>query len=79
MNNGQLDFLDILNIMSFIIGLMNYDENLTQNDKQDLMQELNAKSDKLLQKIHRHLTEQDKKIDTILKEVRKNEDNQKAL
>lgn len=79
MNNGQLDFLDILNIMSFIIGLMNYDENLTQNDKQDLMQELNAKSDKLLKEIHRHLTEQDKKIDTILKEVRKNEDNQKAL
>lgn len=79
MNNGQLDFLDILNIMSFIIGLMNYDENLTQNDKQDLMQELNAKSDKLLEEIHRHLTEQDKKIDTILKEVRKNEDNQKAL
>lgn len=79
MNNGQLDFLDILNIMSFIIGLMNYDENLTQNDKQDLMQELNAKSDKLLAEIHRHLTEQDKKIDNILKEVRKNEDNQKAL
>lgn len=79
MNNGQLDFLDILNIMSFIIGLMNYDENLTQNDKQDLMQELNAKSDKLLVEIHRHLTEQDKKIDTILKEVRKNENNQKAL
>jgi hypothetical protein len=79
MNNGQLDFLDILNIMSFIIGLMNYDENLTQNDKQDLMQELNAKSDKLLEEIHKHLTEQDKKIDTILKEVRKNEDNQKAL
>lgn len=79
MNNGQLDFLDILNIMSFIIGMLNYDENLTQNDKQDLMQELNAKSDKLLEEIHRHLTEQDKKIDTILKEVRKNEDNQKAL
>lgn len=79
MNNGQLDFLDILNIMSFIIGVMNYDENLTQNDKQDLMQELNAKSDKLLKEIHRHLTEQDKKIDIILKEVRKNEDNQKAL
>lgn len=79
MTNGQLDFLDILGVMSFVLGLMNYDENLTQNDKQDLMQELNAKSDKLLKEIHRHLTEQDKKIDTILKEVRKNEDNQKAL
>lgn len=70
MTNGQLDFLDILNVLSFVIGLMNYDENLTQNDKQDLMQELNAKSDKLLEEIHRHLTEQDKKIDIILKEVR---------
>lgn len=72
MNNGQLDFLDVLNIMSFVIGLMNYDENLTQNDKQDLMQELNAKSDKLLEEIHKHLTEQDKKIDSILKEVKNN-------
>lgn len=72
MTNGQLDFLDVLNIMSFVIGLMNYDENLTQNDKQDLMQELNAKSDKLLEEIHKHLTEQDKKIDSILKEVKNN-------
>ena len=72
MNDGQLDFLDVLNIMSFVIGLMNYDENLTQNDKQDLMQELNAKSDKLLEEIHKHLTEQDKKIDSILKEVKNN-------
>ena len=72
MTNGQLDFLDVLNIMSFVIGLMNSDENLTQNDKQDLMQELNAKSDKLLEEIHKHLTEQDKKIDSILKEVKNN-------
>lgn len=71
MTNGQIDFLDVLNIMSFVIGLMNYDENLTQNDKQDLMQELNAKSDKLLEEIHRHLTEQDKKLNTIMKEVSK--------
>ena len=71
MNDGQLDFLDVLNIMSFVIGLMNYDENLTQNDKQDLMQELNAKSDKLLEEIHSHLTEQDKKLNTIMKEVSK--------
>ena len=75
MTNGQLDFLDILNILSFVIGVMNYDENLTQNDKQDLMQELNAKSDKLLEEIHRHLTEQDLKIDTILKEVSKSENH----
>ena len=37
LNNGrQLEFLDALNIASFCIGLMNLDQNLTQNDKQEL-------------------------------------------
>ena len=37
--NGEFTFLDILAILSFIIGAMNLDENLTQGDKQDLLQE----------------------------------------
>lgn len=78
MNEGQLGFLDILGIMSFVLGLMNYEENLTQNDKQELMQQLNEKTDgllreikSLLDEIHKHLAEQDAKIDTIIKAVKK--------
>ena len=46
--NRQLDLLDLMNIASFCIGLMNLNEDVTQGDKQDLMQELNTKSDFLL-------------------------------
>ena len=45
---------------------MNYNENLTQNDKQDLLGQLNNQTKVLLNEIHSHLEEQDKKIDSIL-------------
>lgn len=67
--NEQLEFLDILNIMSFVIGLMNYSENLTQGDKQDLMSALEEKTDNLLKDIHNHLQEQDIKIDKLIERV----------
>ena len=72
MNNNQFTFLDILNIMSFCIGLMNLDENLGQGDKQEILENFSEKADVLLMDIHKHLTEQDKKIDKIL-EVLNNE------
>lgn len=62
----QLDFMDILGVMSFVIGLMNFQENLTQGDKQELLQELGKKADLLLKEIHGHLEIQDRKIDALL-------------
>ena len=46
--NGELDFLDILAIASFAVGLMNLDLNEQQVD--GLMKEMTEKQDKLLQK-----------------------------
>lgn len=66
MDKQQYDLLDVLNILSFIIGILNYNENLTQNDKQDLLGQLNNQTKVLLNEIHSHLEEQDKKIDSIL-------------
>ncbi len=66
---NQLSFLDLVSIASFCIGLMNLDENLTQGDKQDLMQEFNNQTENVLKEIHRHLQEQDRKIDLILARV----------
>ena len=73
----QLGFLDILNIASFCIGLMNLEENLTQGDKQELLEELSKKSDLLLNEIHGHLEDQDAKLDSIMKRLEeiKNEKN----
>lgn len=62
MNNGpneQLSVMDILGVVSFVLGLANYTENLSQTQFQD---ELN----KAVTDIHRHLQIQDDKIDLIL-------------
>lgn len=55
MENGKQNFFDVLNLMSFVIGLMNLNENLTQGDKQDIMKNLSEKSDTILKEIHSHL------------------------
>ena len=70
-DNGEFTFLDTLSILSFIIGTMNFNENLTQGDKQDLLEEFSSKADILLKEIHSHLEEQDKKIDEILEAIKK--------
>ena len=67
--NGEFTFLDIIGITSFMIGLMNLGENLTQGDKQDLMETFSQKADVLLNEIHGHLQDQDEKIDKLLEVI----------
>ncbi len=64
--NGEFTFLDMVSLLSFLIGIMNLDENLTQGDKQELQQDLSNKADLLLNEIHSHLETQDKKLDEII-------------
>lgn len=71
-DNGEFTFLDTLSLMSFFMGIMNYGENLTQGDKQELQESLSQKAELLLNEIHSHLQRQDEKIDKIL-EVIKND------
>lgn len=59
------DFMDILNIVSFAIGVENLNSNLDQNTMQQLLETA-------VEDIHNHLEEQDKKLDKIL-EVLNNE------
>lgn len=67
MNNEQLN--NLINILGLGVGLMNLQENLTQNDKQELIQKFSDKAEYLLGEIHKHLTEQDKKLDVIIRKV----------
>ncbi len=76
-DNGELTFLDLLNILSFWVGIQNLDLNATQNDIQAVMNALAEKADTLLKEIHAHLKEQDRKLADIFKEL-KNEDNPKT-
>jgi hypothetical protein len=69
-NNNQLELLDLLSIASFCIGLMNLDENITQGDMQDLEQQFNTQTKKVLDEIHNHLKSQDLKIDEILNKLK---------
>ena len=72
-DNGQLEFLDLLNIMSFVIAVINLDENMSQSDKQDLLNEFNNKASFLLNEIHQHLEAQDTRLSAIeetLKEIK---------
>ena len=79
MNNGQLDFLDLISIMSFVVGLINLDENVTQSDKQELQHDLADKADMLLQEIHNHLEKQDIKLDHILKRLEENDGTKRNI
>lgn len=56
-NNNNM--MDMLNILSFVIGIVNYNENVSQSNLQEA-------SDKILKEIHGHLEEQDEKIEHIL-------------
>lgn len=68
-DNGQLTFLDMVNLLSFYIGTLNLNENLTQGDKQELLETFSKKAQFLLDEIHQHLSNQDKKIDKILEKL----------
>ena len=77
MTDGQLDFLDLISIMSFVIALMNLDENMTQGDKQELQQDLADKAAILLDEIHAHLESQDIKLDHIINKLEDNTNGSK--
>ena len=63
MNNSyNNNFIDTLSVMSFVIGLMNYDENLSQSDKDDMIHQMNVKIQELLERLESDLEEQNKKL-----------------
>jgi len=65
-DNGEFTFLDILGIMSFLIGIQNLDYNITQEDMDNTTRKLDYALRKEVEEIHQHLQEQDDKIDKIL-------------
>lgn len=65
-SNGEFTFLDVISIISFLIGVENLEMNVTQEDAQNLERSVSEKADTLLREIHSHLENQDKKIDEIL-------------
>ena len=54
------DFMNSVALVSFLIGMANYEENLTQNDKDDIMKELDEKTNAMLSTLEQDLKEQNK-------------------
>ena len=71
--NGQLDFLDIISLMSFCIALENLDLNISQEDIQAssarLEEAVNSRLEQALADIHGHLSVQDTKLNLILSKL----------
>jgi hypothetical protein len=69
----QLEFLDILTIMSFCIALQNLDLNISQEDIQassaEIEKTVNERLEKALEDIHGHLSVQDTKLSLILQKL----------
>ena len=68
--NEQLSFIDLLSILSFCIGLMNLDINITQED-------VDSQTQTILNELHGHLEVQDYKLDNIIERLEKLE-NEKS-
>lgn len=63
---GEWTFLDIIGLMGFCIGLQNLDLNISQENLDNQTQVLDARLKEVVDEIHRHLKNQDIKIDKIL-------------
>lgn len=60
------DLLDAITLLSFVIGIANYGENLSQNDKDDMMQALDRKTNDMIERLENDLEEQNKLLNEML-------------
>lgn len=63
------DALDAIALVSFIIGMANYNENLTQNDKDDIMKRLDQQTKDILLQVQQSLNEQNAMLKRILEKL----------
>lgn len=57
------DILDTLTLVSFLISVANYNENLTQSDKDDLMAGLDKQTAHILGRIQEELEKQNEVLE----------------
>ena len=72
MSRFNEDFLDIMSIISFAIGIANLNENLSQSDKDEMMHALDEKTNKMLERIENDLEEQNVMLRKILEKMEDN-------
>ena len=65
------DMLDALTLVSFLIGVANYNENMTQNDKAEIMERLDTQTTEILERVQAELEKQNEMLSKILIMLRK--------
>lgn len=72
-DRGQLEFLDVLSILSFLISCQNLDLNISQDDIARQAKDLNKAADErihhVLEEIHGHLSVQDAKLNILMEQM----------
>lgn len=66
LSDNKYNLLDWITVISFIIGLQNLDLNLAQEDLDNQTKELDKSLREVVDDIHKHLKEQDMKINEIM-------------
>ena len=62
-------FLDAVALVSFIIGLVNLEENLSQSDKDDIMEQLDKKTNAILERLESDLEKQNEMLREVLEKL----------
>ena len=60
------NMLDALAVISFLVGVANYGENLTQSDKDDLIKSLNEQTNQIVERVETSLNYQNRMLEKIL-------------
>ena len=71
MNDRQFNFLDALNVASFLLGLQNLEENRVQSAQNDVGAANDKQASFLLSEIGKRLDKQDKTLERILEKLGK--------
>lgn len=64
------DMLDTLTLVSFLVGVANYNENMTQSDKDDIMRHLDQQTRDILTRVETALEDQNKMLREILERLK---------
>lgn len=69
MSRFNADFLEFMTVLEFVITLINYETNLEQSDNDDIMKELDQKTNTLIERLEKDLQEQNTLLQEILKKL----------
>ena len=67
--DNELTFIDLISIISFLVGLENLDLNISQDDMDAQTRELDKRLREQISDIHSHLSVQDTKLNIILERI----------